>query len=652
MTEPAIKLSGIDKSFGPVRANRGAELLVQRGEIHALVGENGAGKSTLMRILSGLYSADAGTMEVGGRDVTGWNTRDAIAAGVGMVHQHFMLVPTLTVAENVVLGSEITNAIQLDRAAAEKAVAGLSARTGLAVPADRLVADLSVGEAQRVEILKTLYRGAKILILDEPTAVLSPPEVKELWGVLRSLKADGGTVVLITHKLDEVIEVSDAITVMRQGATVTRMASEGATPQSIARAMVGRDVALALDAEYTGSASPRGTDSAPLFEVKNLTVAGVRRRASVNGVSFSIAPGEILGIAGVEGNGQTELIEALSGLRDATGSIMLAGHELLGAGVRERGDAGLSHIPEDRHERGLILDYSIADNLILGQQHRFTSGATIDAAARGWLMLARWWRSTTSVRPTSLAAGASAVGRQPAEDRCGPRDGARVQGVACRAAHARRGCWRNRVHSCSPPRGARPGEGHLAGVGRPGRGARVGRPRGRDVRRTVRGRVAARCGVARCAGPLHDRSGARRMNRTVIEESILPPVVALLLAVVVGDALILSFGQSPGAVYRLLLEGTWGNAYGFGQVLYKTTTLVFTGLAVGLGLRAGLFNIGAESQVAAGGFCAALAGLLLPAGLPSLLTLPLFLLLAAALGGGAVGRECPASSRHGSARMR
>ena len=379
MTPLAIRLAGIDKSFGPVRANRGADLEVALGEIHALVGENGAGKSTLMRILSGLYAPDAGSMEVNGRDVTGWSTSSAIANGVGMVHQHFMLVPTLTVAENVVLGSEITKGLVLDRVAAERAVHDLGVRTGLAVPANRLVADLSVGEAQRVEILKTLYRGAKILILDEPTAVLSPFEVRELWAVLRSLRDAGGTVVLITHKLDEVIEVSDSITVMRQGATVTRMASAGATPQAIARAMVGRDVALTRDAEYAGSTISRASASSPLLDVRDLMVTGARRTDVVNGVSFTIAPGEILGIAGVEGNGQTELIEALAGLRDARGTITLAGRDLIPRSVRERGDAGLSHIPEDRHERGLVLDYSVAENLILGQQHRFTRGATLDA---------------------------------------------------------------------------------------------------------------------------------------------------------------------------------------------------------------------------------------------------------------------------------
>src|SRR5215218_494127 len=240
----AISLRGIEKSFGPVAANRGADLDVAAGEIHALVGENGAGKSTLMRVLSGMYGADAGTMAVNGRDVTGWTTSDAIAAGVGMVHQHFMLVPTLTVAENVMLGSELTRGPVLDRVAAERAVRDLSQRTGLVVPPRALVSELSVGQAQRVEILKTLYRGAKILVLDEPTAVLSPPEVQELWKVLRRLRDDGDTVILITHKLDEVIEISETITVMRAGQTVERLRTSETTPAQIARAMVGRDVVL------------------------------------------------------------------------------------------------------------------------------------------------------------------------------------------------------------------------------------------------------------------------------------------------------------------------------------------------------------------------------------------------------------------------
>src|SRR5215213_1488081 len=236
---PVVRMAGIEKSFGAVRANRGATLSVGAGEIHALVGENGAGKSTLMRILSGMFTPDAGVVEVFGRDVTGWSTAQAIAAGVGMVHQHFMLVPTLTVAENVALGTEPTKGMVFDRDRARRDVEELSARTGLAVDANRQVSRLSVGEAQRVEILKALHRGAKVLVLDEPTAVLSPPEVQELWNVLRGLRAEGATVVLITHRLDEVMDVSDHITVMRAGRTVERIRTADTSPAGIARAMVG-----------------------------------------------------------------------------------------------------------------------------------------------------------------------------------------------------------------------------------------------------------------------------------------------------------------------------------------------------------------------------------------------------------------------------
>ena len=428
----AIRIAHVVKAFGPVVANRDASLEVAQGEVHALVGENGAGKSTLMRVLSGMYAPDAGTVGVapGGRgalrDVTGWSTAQAIASGVGMVHQHFMLVPPLTVAENVVLGMERTRGpggVALDRARAEREVAELAERTGLRVDPARRVADLSVGEAQRVEILKVLYRGARVLVLDEPTAVLSPPEVRELWGVLRTLTAAGGTAVLITHKLDEVVEVSEAITVMRAGATVARFATAGTTPRDVARAMVGRDVALALDAApeavlgagelapravapgavrdlppgVTGAAVPSPGPGAPpprpgrqeALSVRDLVVPGPRRARAVDGVSFDVAPGEVLGVAGVEGNGQTELVEAVAGLAAASGGrVLLAGRDVTALPVRARADAGLSHIPEDRHRRGLVLDYSVADNLVLGLQHRYARGGLgalfgrrLDAAA-------------------------------------------------------------------------------------------------------------------------------------------------------------------------------------------------------------------------------------------------------------------------------
>ena len=375
---PVVRMAGIDKRFGAVRANRGASLEVGAGEIHALVGENGAGKSTLMRILSGMFTPDAGTVEVFGQGVTGWSTAQAIAAGVGMVHQHFMLVPTLSVAENVVLGMEPRAGLVVDRARARREVEELSRSTGLAVDAGRLVSRLSVGEAQRVEILKALYRGARVLILDEPTAVLSPPEVQELWTVLRRLREQGATVVLITHRLDEVMDISDNITVMRAGTTVDRIRTAGTTPADIARAMVGREVALAAEADVYRPSHARVEGRAAL-EVRDLVVSAHGRPRAVDGVSFEVRPGEILGIAGVEGNGQTELIEAIAGLTPAvSGAVLLDGQDVTSHFVRQRGDAGLSHIPEDRHRRGLLLEYSVAENLVLGQQHRFQKGMALD----------------------------------------------------------------------------------------------------------------------------------------------------------------------------------------------------------------------------------------------------------------------------------
>ena len=377
----AIRMEGISKYFGPIEANRGASLEVARGEIHALVGENGAGKSTLMRILGGLMKPDAGRVEVNGRDVTGWSTNDAIAAGIGIVHQHFMLVPTLTVAENLVLGSEPASRGMLDYERAAASVQSLSTETGLAVQPGRKISELSVGEAQRVEILKVLFRGAEILVLDEPTAVLSPPEVRELWAVLRRLRDKGDTIVLITHRLDEVVDLSDTITVMRAGATVARIRTAETSPAEIARAMVGREVALSAGRRITPS-SATGSRGNRGLEVRNLAIRGSRGNRVVDGVSFAVQPGEILGIAGVEGNGQTELIEALAGLREISeGQVLIDAVDITARTVAARHEEGLSHIPEDRHRRGLILEYSIADNLILGVENKFTKGHVIDRAA-------------------------------------------------------------------------------------------------------------------------------------------------------------------------------------------------------------------------------------------------------------------------------
>ncbi len=419
----AVRMHDVRKSFGPVQANRRASLEVATREIHALVGENGAGKSTLMRILAGLFPPDDGTVEVHGKNVTGWRTADAIAAGVGMVHQHFMLVPTLTIAENVVLGREPRHGLAIDMARALLEVRGVAEQFGFPMDVRRVVRDLSVGEAQRVEILKALFRGARILILDEPTAVLSPPEVEELWRVLRALREGGGTIILITHKLDEVMDVSDRITVMRHGDTVARMRTSETTPEAIAHAMVGRDVVLVsgeprdrstADAQPAPMPPRPRTTPLPALEVRDLVVAGRRGAAKVNGVSLTVMPGEILGIAGVEGNGQTELVEAIAGLaRQRAGAIRLADQEIGALDVRERARLGLAHIPEDRHRRGLVLDYSIGDNLILGRQERFTRAMRLDR--RRILENARAQIARFDIRPADPALPARALsgGNQP-----------------------------------------------------------------------------------------------------------------------------------------------------------------------------------------------------------------------------------------------
>jgi len=354
-----LSLEAINKNYGTVVANRDASLTVATGEIHAVVGENGAGKTTLMRIAAGELRPDSGRVMLDDRDVTGWNVNEAIAAGVGMVHQHFMLVPTLTVAENMILGRE---PLLLDRRRAAEAVRELSASSGLAVDPNAKVSDLSVGEAQRVEILKALYRGATLLILDEPTAVLSPPEVDDLWKVLRALRDQGSTVILITHKLDEVMAIADAVTVMRGGQTVGQFKTSDVTPADLALAMVGRELAVFF------TPAPRSMmNGAPVLEVDNLVVG-----QAVDGVSFTVAPGEIFGIAGVEGNGQHELIEAIAGYAKVTsGSIRRGGTPIERLSVRRRGELGIAHIPDDRQRRGLVLDYTVAENLILGRERSF-----------------------------------------------------------------------------------------------------------------------------------------------------------------------------------------------------------------------------------------------------------------------------------------
>jgi general nucleoside transport system ATP-binding protein len=362
----ALELRGVTKRYGPLYANKDVSLRVPAQTIHALIGENGAGKSTLMKIAYGHVRADSGEIWIKGKKITRHSVAQSIARGVGMVHQHFMLVGPLTVVENVVLGHEPRRRGMLDLVTASRQIRQLSQKFGLDVDPAVRIEDLSVGQQQRVEILKVLWRGCDVLILDEPTAVLTPGEVRDLFEVLRGLVADGMTVVLITHKLDEVLAIADRVTVMRRGEVVAEMDRGGLSAADIARAMVGRPVLLRVD---KGPAAP----GKPVLEVRDLCVTGSRGTPAVRRVSLTVHAGEILGIAGVEGNGQSELVEAIVGLRRAdSGSVVIGGHDVVHSSVYQRYQAGLAHIPEDRHDRALVLDYPIRDNLILGQQRDFT----------------------------------------------------------------------------------------------------------------------------------------------------------------------------------------------------------------------------------------------------------------------------------------
>jgi len=357
---PVLELRGITKRFPGIVANDGVDFELRKGEVHALLGENGAGKSTLMNVVYGLYRPDEGDIRINGKAAELGSPKAAIESGVGMVHQHFMLIPVMTVAENIVLATEpVHSGILLDYAAAEKRVQEISTRFGLAVDPRAIVQDITVGQQQRVEILKALYRGADILVLDEPTAVLTPPQAQELFTIIRSLTEQGKSIIFISHKLNEVTEVADRITVLRRGKKVETLPAAGATEQGLARLMVGREVLLRVDKT---AAQP----TKALLSVEGLTVEDDRGIEQVRDVSFEVKGGEIVGIAGVDGNGQTELIDAIAGLRRSkAGKIVIGDEDVTGDSCKECLDAGLGHIPEDRQRRGLVLDFSLAENLAL-----------------------------------------------------------------------------------------------------------------------------------------------------------------------------------------------------------------------------------------------------------------------------------------------
>lgn len=375
-----LELRGITKRFGSLVANDDINLVVESGEIHSLLGENGAGKSTLMNVLYGLYQADGGQILLGDQVQAFKGPGDAMAAGIGMVHQHFMLIPVFTVAENVVLGNEPNNRIgALDLNEARKRVTEISDRFGFNVDPDALVQDLPVGVQQRVEIIKALSRNAKVLVLDEPTAVLTPQETDELMQIMRDLAKAGTSIIFITHKLREVQAVADKITVIRQGKVVGQ-ASPTSTASELASMMVGREVDLQVDKKNQSAGEV-------ILSVKNLSVLDDRDQRAVDGVSFEVRAGEVLAIAGVQGNGQTELAEALLGLRSmvrGSGQVSLSGIALNGLSVRKHLEAGIGYVPEDRKKDGLVSEFSISENFMLNGSFGkpFANGVNIDFAAR------------------------------------------------------------------------------------------------------------------------------------------------------------------------------------------------------------------------------------------------------------------------------
>ncbi len=359
----AVDMRGITKQFPGVLANNNVDFSVRDGEIHALVGENGAGKSTLMNVLYGLIHPDSGEILINGGPVHITGPRDAIVLGIGMVHQHFMLIPVFSVGENIMLGREPVAAYDFyDRARARRAITDLTKKYGLALDPDARMADLPVGLQQRAEIVKVLYRGANILILDEPTGVLTPQETKELFVVLRDLVKAGKTIIFISHKLKEVLDISDRITVMRRGRVVGHLTTKDTSEEEIATMMVGRAVLLRVDKK---PAKP----GAVVMRVENVTASSDRGVPALKGVSFELRQGEILGIAGVEGNGQSELMEVLAGTRKTTGGhVLLGDRDITTYDARTERDAGVAFIPEDRRGTGLVLSFSIAENSILGRE--------------------------------------------------------------------------------------------------------------------------------------------------------------------------------------------------------------------------------------------------------------------------------------------
>ena len=634
---PVLEMRGITKRFPGIVANDAIDFDLRPGEVHALLGENGAGKSTLMNILYGLYTPDEGEILIRGEKVVMHSPRDAIAQGIGMVHQHFMLIPVMTVAENVVLADEPTSSggVLLDYGEAEKRVRELADRFKFAIDPHAEIQNISVAQQQRVEILKALYRKADILILDEPTAVLTPQEADELFEILRGLIAEGLSVIFITHKLDEVLHISDRITTLRRGKLVETIPQEGATEASLAKMMVGREVLLRVDKK------PAQPGDAMLRAV-NVSVLDDRGLPAVRDVSFEVRAGEIVGIAGVDGNGQTELIDALTGLRTIeSGQVFVGEDDCTGRSAREYLDEGMGHIPEDRQRRGLVLEFtprreprplrvSPAARVPLRNVEPAQDDRPCPGVAEGLRRARRW----------APDARLGALGRQPAEGR--PRAGGRARPArpargAADAGTRRRG---DRVRAPSPDRGTRRGSGDPAGVLRARGDPLPLRSHPRRVRGPDRRRVPADCdpGGARLRDGRRNPRGSRlsttpepgvppedgpsgfgpsttaRMAIYQRAGGVVTPVITTILAFLIGGIVVAATGHNPFSTYKGIFEGTGLNwffpwvsgaervaaEFNLQQTLLVTTPLILTGLAVAFAFRCGMFNIGGLGQYIVG----------------------------------------------------
>ena len=637
---PLVALDHITKRFPGVLANDEVDLELRAGEVHALIGENGAGKSTLMRVLYGMYPADGGRILVRGQEIKIGSPRDAIANGIGMVHQHFVLVDPFTVTENIILGEE--GGERLDIVAAQQRIAELADSYGFRVDPGAVVEELSVGEEQRVEILKALYRGVEILILDEPTAVLTPSETKDLFDNLRKLREAGRTIVFISHKLDEVMEIADRITVLRRGRVVGETRPAETSKAKLAEMMVGRPVLFRLE-------KPTVQIGEPVLRVQDLTGDG-----KLNGVSLEVRAGEILGVAGVEGNGQRELAESLIGLRTpASGTI-----ELEGAAIAGR--RGVRH-PQRRgrvHPRGPARAGSGPQHVAVGE--RACSGARTTPSSPGALgvlfikkikELAARLVETFDIRTRSVDVAASTLSGGNQQKLILARE-LETDPKLLIAAQPTRGIGRrgDRVRLEADPRPEGRRQGRAAHLGRARRDLRALGPDRDLVRGQDHRRVPARC-PARADRDRHARPGARG-GGVVSAEGLAPPIgaartrpawlesfagqfLALLasfgIALLAGSLLIIAYGENPIDVYGSIFDASLGSADGIGYVLAIATPLIFAALAVSVCFKGGLFNIGVEGQYLVAMITATVAELNLDF-LPGPLLIPA-VLLAAMIGG-------------------